>query len=82
MNAMLQQFFMIETFRKALFLVSDGKEETQTQLSKTRFVDDNMLHQIQIMYAFLAESIKEDYDPAAFCHAFKDYDGNPTNIKI
>ena len=34
------------------------------------------------MFGFFCESVKEDYDSFGFCHAFKDYDGNPTNIKI
>jgi hypothetical protein len=34
------------------------------------------------MFGFLHGSIKEDFDPYAFCFSFKDFEGNPTNVKI
>jgi ubiquitin carboxyl-terminal hydrolase 9/24 len=32
------------------------------------------------MFIALNESEKQSYNPKGFCHAFKDYDGNPTNV--
>lgn len=32
------------------------------------------------MFTSLCYSEKEAYNPKAFCNAFKDYDGNPTNV--
>ena len=31
------------------------------------------------MYTYLTLSDKEDYNPRAFCHSFKDFDGSPIN---
>ena len=32
------------------------------------------------MFLNLLNSNKKFYNPKDFCHAFKDYDGNPTNV--
>ena len=32
------------------------------------------------MFLALNESEKQSFNPKGICHAFKDYDGNPTNI--
>ena len=32
------------------------------------------------MYLGLNESEKQSFNPKGFCHAFKDFDGNPTNV--
>ena len=34
------------------------------------------------MFGSLEMSNQEDYDPAGFCFAYKDFDGLPINIKI
>ena len=31
-------------------------------------------------FAYLSFSNKQYFNPSDFCHSFKDYDGNPTNI--
>lgn len=43
-------------------------------------IDDNMLHQLQKLMAHLELSERPDYLPIEFCFAFKDFEGNPTNI--
>ena len=43
-------------------------------------MDDNVLHQFQKLLAHLELSERQDYNPFEFCFAFKDLDGNPTNI--
>jgi hypothetical protein len=34
------------------------------------------------MFAFLDLTDRQAYDPASFCFAFKDWDGNPTSVAI
>lgn len=64
MNAMLQQFYMTSTFRYALLAADDGKEPALVEWKgycnsnsnsggNSCYVDDNILHQIQKMFAFL-----------------------------
>jgi ubiquitin C-terminal hydrolase len=79
MNSMLQQFFMVSSFRKAILQTDDklsGDNNNHLQ------ADDNAFHQVQRMFAYLSLSNREEYNPEAFCFSFKDYEGNPTNISI
>lgn len=78
MNSMLQQFFMVPSFRYNLLSVDDGTAE-DIQTYKGHKIDDNMLHQLQRLMAHLELSERHDYQPLEFCFAFKDFDGNPTN---
>jgi len=78
MNAMMQQFFMIPSFRYNLLCVDDKKEEDMKEYKGNK-VDDNVLHQLQKLMAHLELSERYDYNPFEFCFAFKDLDGNPTN---
>ncbi len=43
---------------------------------------DSVLYQLQQLFGYLQESEMKAYNPATFCHAFKDMDGNPTNVAI
>jgi len=50
---------------------------------KEKFVlDEKYLFSLffQCMFTSLCYSEKEAYNPKKFCHAFKDYEGNPTNV--
>ena len=78
MNAMMQQFFMIPTFRYNLLQVDDGLPEELADY-KGQKVDDNVMHQLQKLMAHLELSERTDYNPFEFCFAFKDFEGNPTN---
>ena len=78
MNSMLQQFFMIPTFRYNLLSIDDHLPEDIKEY-KGQKVDDNVLHQLQKLMAHLELSERQDYNPFEFCFAFKDLDGNPTN---
>jgi len=79
MNSMLQQFFMVPSFRRAIMQVDDCIEKnTKNPLG----VDDNAFHQVQRMFSHLELSNREDYNPEGFCFSFKDWDGNPTNTSI
>ena len=41
-------------------------------------VDDNMLHQLQKLFAHLELSNRQAYDPTGWCFSFKEFDGTPT----
>ena len=45
-------------------------------------IDDNILHQLQRTFSYLLLSKREAYFCAEFCYSFKDWDGNPTNIRF
>ena len=76
MNSIMQQMYMVPTFRYAILQSDDHKAiETNT-------FDDNLLHQLQRMYTYLLLSQKEYYNPKMFCSALKDMDGNATNVLV
>ena len=80
MISMIQQFFMIPTFRYALLGALD--KNNNTILKKEGEVDDNVLHQMQRLFSFLELTERQDYDPSNFCFAFKDLEGKPTNTSL
>lgn len=75
MNSLIQELFMIKEFRKgiqnALLVVEDPEES----------LEDNLVYQLKDMFWNLQESDKQYYEPIGFCGAFKDYDGQPMNVK-
>ena len=73
MNSLMQQFFMIPSFRQDILAVNDPNKNSTPK-------DDNVLYQIQCIFTALQTSEKQYYNPKGFCHAFKDWDGNPTNV--
>ena len=77
MNSIMQQMYMVPTFRFAI-MNSDDKEPAKLNHG----IDDNVLHQLQKMYTYLFFSEKEYYNPKEFCFSFKDFDGNPTNTMV
>ena len=74
MNSILQQVYMVPTFRYAIM----GYKNTPLQDQN----EDDPLNQLQIMYSYLTLSEKEDYNPKNFCQVFKDFDGNPINTMV
>ena len=76
---MLQQFYNVPTFRNMLMAADDKRPPTTT---KPDDIDDNVLHQLQKIFAFLEITERQDYSPAKFCFAFKDPEGKPTNTGI
>lgn len=64
---------MIPQFRNAILDVTDPNFEKQPK-------EDNVLYQMKCMFQALNLSDKQSYNPKAFCHAYKDYDGKPTNV--
>lgn len=66
---------MIPTFRQTILAVDDlNKSKIQNE--------DNLLYQLQCIFAFLNQSEQQYYNPQGFTNAFKDWDGNPTNVLI
>ncbi len=72
MNALLQQMYMIPSFRDDILSVDDP--------NKTLTHDDNPLFQTQCLFTALSESVKQYYNPKLFCHAFKDWEGKSINV--
>ena len=82
MNSIMQQIYMVPTFRYAIMGSDDHETPKPSESGRLTVDDDNILHQLQTMYTFLTYSEKEDYNPKYFCYSFKDLDGNPTNPMI
>ena len=79
MNAMIQQFYMIPTLRYGLLGADDKRPPC---IKKPNEIDDNVLHQMQKIFAFLELTERQDYNPSKFCYSFKDMDGKPTNTSV
>lgn len=91
MISILQCFYMIPQFRYSIMQANDGVEPTNIRWLRGEEVDtsvkgydidDNILHQLQRMYGFLELTDRQAYDPAPFCFAYKDFDGNPTPVGV
>ena len=81
MIAMLQQFFCTETFSRGILMANDYVPVEMTEV-KTKQIDDNVFHQLQIMFGFLQDSHRREFNPTNFCLSYKDYDGQPINISV
>ena len=80
MNSIMQQIYMVPTFRYAIMHADDGESPKPSSNYRYSVDDDNLLHQLQEMYTYLTFSEKMDYNPRGFCYSFKDFDGNPINV--
>lgn len=69
MNSVMQQLFMIPTFREAVLQVSAPEMHPS----------DNLLYQFQKIFASLKYSQQRYFNPKGFCTAFRDWEGNPIN---
>lgn len=85
MNSMIQQLFMNKNFRYLLLRADDKEPHTNTPImnknDELRMVDDNFLHQIQRIFAYLEKSNRIDFAPHDFCVAYKPF-GESVNIMI
>jgi len=72
MNSLLQQLYMIPTFRRDILSIEDAK--------RNPLLEEDMFYQTQYLFAELYESVKQYYDPKVFCHAFKDWDNKSINV--
>lgn len=81
MISMLQQFFCTDTFTRGILMADDYVEVKMTEV-KNKQVDDNVFHQFQLMFGFLQNSHRREYNPLDFCLSYKDYGGQPVNISL
>ena len=79
MNSIIQQMYFVPTFRYAIMSSDDNKPPKPSNFREVD--DDNLLHQLQIMYTYLTLSEKSDFAPRDFCYSYKDINGNPTNVR-
>ena len=81
MISMLQQLFMVPQFRYRLMrAVDQEKEDIKTY--KDRQVDDRFLTQLQKLFGYLELSDRSFAEPFELCFAFKDWDGEPTQVSV
>jgi hypothetical protein len=77
---------MTRTFRYALLAADDARPPDLKEYAgrqnefKGRLIDDNVLHQLQRMYAFLELSERQDYNPYMFCFSYTDVFGERVNV--
>lgn len=64
---------MIPSVRDDILAVEDPNHGNQEPA-------ENMFYQLQAIFAGLLKSDKQYVNPKAFCHAFKDWEGQPTNV--
>jgi ubiquitin carboxyl-terminal hydrolase 34 len=81
MISMLQQFFHVKAFRYSLLAAKDAMP-VDLQPFEGRQVDDNVLHQLKAMFAAMELSDRSFFNPKDFCFAFKDFSGQPINVRI
>lgn len=85
---MVQQLYMIPSFKYLLMSVDDGREEDlqttddEKSLYYGKKFDDNLLHQFQYTMGFLELSERPYYTALGLCFAMKDYEGKPTNCSL
>jgi ubiquitin carboxyl-terminal hydrolase 9/24 len=68
MNSMLQQIFMIESFRKGILAAECPVKE------------DSMLYQLQYLFSSLQFTVRQYVNTKPFAGTIKDYEGNPINV--
>ena len=74
---------MVPQFRNLLMQAKITEfEAIPEEEYKGRTYKDNLLYQLQLMFAFLTKSQRQAYDPTGFTFAFKDMDNKPTNCSI
>ena len=96
-NSLLQQFFMIKPLRNAILntdiYLQDAHnrfvnpqqlspEELENDAVLRGKLSDNVLYQLQVVFANLKESLHQYHIPDHFCKSIKDYSGEPINVVI
>jgi len=76
MNSVLQQLFMIPSFRKGLLEVEQNSEKQNEQVAKPV----ELLYFIKLLFGTLRDSKRESYSAAHLCSLIKDCDGKPLSI--
>eukprot|EP01129_Flabellula_baltica_P011122 TRINITY_DN4802_c0_g1_i1.p1 TRINITY_DN4802_c0_g1~~TRINITY_DN4802_c0_g1_i1.p1 ORF type:complete len:2081 (-),score=416.76 TRINITY_DN4802_c0_g1_i1:9-6251(-) len=72
MNSLLQQFYMNDKFRYQI--LSAPLEDSND--------GENLLLQLQTIFAHLQESVKKFFVPTGFTQAYKGWDGEPMNVLV
>ena len=75
MNSIMQNLFMIPSFRKAMLEVEDKNHHNEPE-------SENVLLQIKRIFGSLMQLEKQYFNPKKFCHAFKDIDGSPIDPMV
>jgi ubiquitin C-terminal hydrolase len=85
MNSTIQQLFMIPEFRGKILDVDIRGDDSSggggADLSADE-LQDNVLYQLQLLFAYLQESDKVFVEPDDLCASIKDYEGQPTDVTI
>jgi ubiquitin carboxyl-terminal hydrolase 9/24 len=71
MNSLLQQLYMIPSFREQILQTVDPSD-IQPQ--------ENLLYQLQCLMLALKLTEKQYHNPRKFCASFKDLEGTPVNV--
>jgi len=83
MNSMMQQLFMLSSFRDAILSLDASALMNKETESKKIEKKDNFLFQLQKMFLHLLYSKRKAYNPKDWCFAFKDSSNkNPTNVLL
>ncbi|KAL4854761.1 Ubiquitin carboxyl-terminal hydrolase 24 [Chlorella vulgaris] len=72
MSSVFQQLYMQPTIRDLVLSAPAVDPEEQ---------QGSVFHQMQVMFAHLAHGVEPWFEPRDFWRAFKDYDGQPVNIR-
>lgn len=72
MNSLLQQLYMIPTFRTGILACKDPARDLNSQ--------EDLLFQLQRMFLHLQLSDCRSYNPKDFCLAFKDDEEKSVNV--
>lgn len=75
MNSALQQFFMVPDFRQGVLNIEPSTDSDTPK-------EEDVLAQLQDIFAHLQETEKAYFDPKGFCNAFKDWEGNPVDVLV
>lgn len=74
MNSLMQQIFMMPDLRAGLL-------DAYVKLESNETLKDNLLYQMQCIMSNLQDSDKQYYEPLEFCNAFRDWEGQPMNVR-
>lgn len=82
MNSLLQQFFMVPTFRFGILQAMPTKLAALQAAGPSAELTDHLLFQLQNLFGFLTASHKQFVDTSAFCRSYKDEFGQPINPRV
>lgn len=75
MNSIMQNLYMIPSFRKAMLEVEDKNNLNEPE-------SENVLLQMKRIFGSLMQLEKQYFNPKKFCQAFKDFDGSPIDPMV